>query len=186
MKNKEASYTDEQLVKLARQGDQTAYDILLKRYQLKIHHIIHFYLDDKATVHDLAQEVLIKIFRYLHCFKEESQFSTWLYRITQNTIKSYFRAISQRHDCEAQFANEQEWETNYSPEYQLLDIELGEQVALAITRLSNELRQCYDKHIFEGQTYEDIAKEMHCPIGTVRSRIARARKLMMEFVSFKS
>ncbi len=176
------SYSDEQLVRLAQKGNINAYNILLGRYYHKIQHIIYFYTSDRANVNDLAQEVLLKVYRYLDYFKEESLFSTWLYKITQNTVKNYFRTVSQRLDSEAQFVNEQYSAFSSSPEYLLINMEFGEQIESAISRLSEELRICYGMHIFEGFTYEDIAKKMHCPIGTVRSRIFRARKLLINYI----
>ena len=87
-----------------------------------------------------------------------------------------------RLDSEAQFANEQLFTLGSSPEYQLMNMEFGDLVDSAIAKLSEDLRLCYGMHIFEGQTYETIAQRMHCPIGTVRSRIFRARKLVMNYV----
>lgn len=177
---------DESLVRLAQTGDTKAYNALLQRYHNKIRQIVYFYIDDRAGANDLIQEVLLKVFRHLSEFKEESEFSTWLYRITQNTIKNYFRATNLRLDCETQFANEQLFTTSSSPEKQLMNMELGELVESAISRLSEDLRLCYGMHIFEGQTYEDIAQRMHCPVGTVRSRIFRARKLVMGYVRYNN
>jgi RNA polymerase sigma-70 factor (ECF subfamily) len=178
----ETSYSDEQIIRLAQDGNMNAYNILLGRYHLKIQQIIYFYISEHATVNDLTQEVLIKVYRYLEYFKEESQFSTWLYKITQNTIKNYFRTISMRLDSEAQYVNDQYSSLGTSPEYLLINMEFGEQIESAISRLSKELKLCYGMHILEGYTYEDIAKKMHCPIGTVRSRIFRARKLLIGYI----
>ncbi|BCA95500.1 RNA polymerase sigma factor [Legionella antarctica] len=174
--------SDEQLVRLAQKGNINAYNMLLGRYDHKIQHIIYFYTNDRSTVNDLAQEVLFKVYRYLDYFKEESTFSTWLYKITQNTVKNHFRTVSQRLDSEAQFVNEQYSVLNSSPEHLLINMEFGKQIESAISRLSEELRICYGMHILQGFTYEDIAKKMHCPIGTVRSRIFRARKLLINYI----
>lgn len=178
----ETSYSDEQLVALAQDGNTNAYNMLLGRYHHKIQQVIYFYINDRASVNDLTQEVLIKVYRYLDYFKEESLFSTWLYKITQNTIKNYFRAVSQRLDSEAQFVNEHYSSLGHSPESLLINMEFGEQIESAISRLTEELRLCYGMHLLEGYTYEDIAKRMHCPIGTVRSRIFRARKLLINYI----
>lgn len=180
--NIDTSCSDEYLVRLSQQGYSDACNILLQRYNHKVQQFIYFYVNDQTLVHDLAQEVLLKVYRHLKYFKEDSQFSTWLYRIVQNTLKNHFRSISLRLDSEAHYADEYYHSLCHSPEHQLINIEFGEQIAIAISRLSEELRICYGMHIFEGQTYEDIAKEMQCPIGTVRSRIFRARKLMMDYV----
>jgi RNA polymerase sigma-70 factor, ECF subfamily len=166
--NNTASYSDEDLVNLAQQGNRDAYNLLF---------------NDQASVNDLAQEVLLKVYRYLHYFKEKSQFSTWLYRITHNTIKNHYRSASTRTGLESELVDNQELLSHQSPEYVLISIEFGEQLELAISMLADELRVCYGMHIFDGQTYEDIAKKMNCPIGTVRSRIFRARKLLMASIA---
>ncbi len=177
--------TDLQLVHLAQEGNIDAYNILLSRYHKKIQQIVYFYVNDHAYVNDLVQEVLLKIFRHLSEFKNDSEFSTWMYRIVQNTVKNYFRTLTLRLDSETQFANEQSFIGYSSPESQLMNLELGDLVELAVAKLSEDLRLCYGMHIFEGQTYETIAQRMHCPIGTVRSRIFRARKLVMDYVESK-
>ncbi|PWY55316.1 RNA polymerase subunit sigma [Legionella qingyii] len=181
--SKETSYSDEDLINLARQGDMEAYNLLLSRYNNKIQQIIHLHIQDRANASDLAQEVLIKVYRYLHYFKEKCRFSTWLYRITQNTIKNHYRAANLRMDLEAEYADNYYPSVQLSPEYLLINIEFGEQLELVLSTLSKELRLCYAMYILDGQSYEDIAKKMDCPIGTVRSRIFRARKLIMESIS---
>lgn len=177
---KQTSCSDEDLVNLAQQGDMKAYNLLLSRYNNKIQKIINLHIQDRANVSDLVQEVLIKVYRYLQDFNEKSQFSTWLYRITQNTIKNHYRAANLRMDLEAEYADNYAPSTQLSPEYLLINIEFGERLELAISTLSDELRICYGMHIIDGRSYEDIAKKMDCPIGTVRSRIFRARKLLIQ------
>ena len=112
----------------------------LERYHNKIQQIIYFYIQDRANVNDLTQEVLLKVYRYLDYFKEESLFSTWLYKITQNTVKNYFRSINLRLDSEAQFVNDQYSSLGDSPEHILMNMEFGKQIEYAISRLSDELR----------------------------------------------
>ncbi len=175
--------SDEQLVRLAQDGDKKSYNLLLERYYYKILQMIQFNINDQANVNDLAQEVLLKVHRYLPYFKQKSKFSTWLYRITQNTIKNYYRTVSQRVDSELHFASEQNDSMIESPEHIIMNMEFNEKVVSAISKLSHDLRACYDMHTFDGQTYEEIAKRMHCPIGTVRSRIFRARKLLINSMS---
>ena len=109
--------SDIKLVHLAQQGNVDAYEALLARYHPKIKQMIFFYVSDHAYVNDLVQEVLIKIFRNLNEFKNDCEFSTWMYRIIQNTIKNYFRALNLRLDSEAQFANEQTFAACSSPEH---------------------------------------------------------------------
>lgn len=186
MINANQSITDQYLLKLARDGNQNAYNVLLERYHQKIRQMVYFYTNDFASANDLVQEVLIKVFQHVHEFKEDSTFSTWLYRITQNTIKNHIRATHLRTDSEARFAQEQSIACANSPEYELISMESAGLVDLAIEHLSEELRACYARHVFEGQTYDNIAQEMNCPIGTVRSRIFRARKLVYEFMNTKS
>lgn len=178
--------TDGSLVRLAQEGNSNAYTLLLERYQQKIRQTVYFYIKDHAYVNDLVQDILLKIFRYLGEFKEECEFSTWTYRIIQNTIKNHYRTMSLRSDSELRFADEQSTLFSASPEYHLMNIELGELVETAIAELSEDLRICFGMHIFEGHTYESIAQRMQCPVGTVRSRIFRARKLVLSVVGHKS
>lgn len=177
--NKKSSCSVKQLIKRAKNGDSESFNELFEQFIYKINQIILFHINDRSITPDVAQDVLLKIFRYLPYFKEDSQFLTWVYRIIQNTIKNYFRSVSTRIDSEAQFCIENCQEQNQDPERIVMSMEFGEQVELAMAELSDELRTCYGKHIFEGQSYEAIAKQLRCPIGTVRSRIYRARKLMM-------
>ncbi|RUR15889.1 sigma-70 family RNA polymerase sigma factor [Legionella sp. km535] len=180
--NRDNAYTDEYLVELARDGNSVAYNQLLERYDHKVQRVIYFYINDQAYAKDLAQEVLLKVYRNLHFFKDKSQFSTWLYKITQNTIKNYYRSASLRLDSEAHFVDEQYSSFYNSPEHQLMTTEITDQIESAVSQLSEDLRLCYGMHVFEGCTYEHIAQELNCPIGTVRSRIHRARKLVTNFV----
>ena len=123
--NSQLSLSDGCLVRLAQDGDASACNGILQRYDHKIRQIIYFNVSDHANVSDLTQEVFLKIFRHLSDFKEESEFSTWLYRIVQNTIKNYFRALSLRADSEAEFAKEQSLTLCASPEKQIMDAEFG-------------------------------------------------------------
>jgi len=173
---------DADLVRLAQNGNRQACNQLLARYNQKIKHVVSFHIDDHAHANDLAQDVLVKIVRYLPTFKEESVFSTWMYRITMNTIKNHFRSTNLRSCSEARYANEQQGSVYSSPEYHLMRMELDAFVETAVGQLSEELRLCYSMHLFEGQSYEAIAQKMQCPIGTVRSRIFRARKLIVDWV----
>lgn len=181
--NKKTSYSDEDLVNLAQQGTREAYNLLLSRYHTKIQQIIYLHIQDRANVSDLAQEVFIKVYRYLRYFKAKSQFSTWLYRITRNTIKNHYRTANARIELEAEYADGYYRTVQLSPEYLLINMELVEQLEEGISMLSEELRLCYRMFLFEGESYEDIAKKMDCPLGTVRSRIFRARKLLMEYMA---
>ena len=177
--NNSISCSDNELVVLAQKGNRNAYTILFKRYSLKIHHIIGSRINDYTLANDLTQEVLLKIFRYLSQFKEESEFSTWVYRITQNTIKNHYRECQKQLDncCEGIPVFEQTYQI--SPEMLLSYVELSKEFDKALAQLSEDLRTCFYKYEFDGLSYETISKEMNCPIGTVRSRIFRARKELM-------
>lgn len=179
---KATSYSDKHLVSLAQQGNMHAYNLLFERYNSKILKIIYFQIHDHANLNDLAQDVLIKVFRYLPDFKEQSEFSTWLYKITKNTIKNHYRILDQRLEGEAQYLAGNEDTFSDSPERGAINLEFNEQLELALAALPEDLRTSYSLHTFEGQSYEDIAVEMNCPIGTVRSRIFRARKLLIDFM----
>lgn len=173
-----AQYTDEQLVALAQADDTKAYNNLLARYDNKIYQIILFNINDTANVKDLKQEVLIKAYRSLQDFKIDSRFSTWIYRITQNTIKNHYRMQSQRQASETQFAIEQNYDNSGSPEQILMNSEFKQKVDEEIAKLPQAIRVCYGMYTFEGETYEHIAEKMQCPVGTVRSRIFRARQML--------
>jgi RNA polymerase sigma-70 factor (ECF subfamily) len=182
MMNRTTSFSDQDLINLGRKGHQDAYNLLLLRYHNKIEQIIQSYIRERANVSDLRQEVLIKVYRFLPHFNENSQFSTWVYRITQNTIKNYYRANTLRMDVETEFTDNYYSSDELSPEYLLINIEFGEQLEDALSTLSEDLRICYGMRLLDGQSYEDIAKKMDCPVGTVRSRIFRARKLVQESI----
>jgi len=181
--NKDNFHADEQLVQCAQQGEINAYNKLISRYKTKIYQIIYFNISDQANTNDLVQEVLLKVYRYLPYFKCNSLFSTWLYRIVHNTIKNHYRKVNLRLETELHYTNEQESTLINSPERLIMNYELSKKIETAIATLNDELRTCYDRHTFEGQSYKRIAKEMNCPIGTVRSRIYRARKLLIELIA---
>lgn len=171
-----------ELVRRAQGGDRSSCNLLLQQYSDKIKQMIVFHVNDKSMVHDLSQEVFLKIYRYLPHFKQESQFPTWLYRITQNTIKNYYRSMSPFLDSESFLSYQQEQRGNQNPESMMMCMELNYLLETALVSLPEELRLCYDLHVLEGQSYEDISRIMDCPIGTVRSRIHRARKLLQAAV----
>lgn len=183
MMNYDDSTTDRALVRLAQQGNLEAYDRLLSRYHYKVKQMVAFNISDSAQVNDLVQNILLKVFLALPEFKEDSKFSTWLYRIVQNTIKNHFRTSDLRVDSETLFAQEYEEHDDASPEYQLMDMEMNQILTEAILKLSDELRLSYSMYLFEQATYADIAKKMKCPLGTVRSRIHRARQLIRDYIS---
>lgn len=177
-----SNFSDEQLIRLAQKGNLEAYNQLLQRYSDKIKRIIYFYTNDWTYVNDLSQDVLFKIFKYLPSFNEQSKFSTWVYKIAQNTIKNHYRASLFRSESEQKFVNEQTSLYTASPESDLIGLEMNVLVEEAMANLPRDLRTCYGMHLIDGKTYEDIAKKMKCPIGTVRSRISRAKKQIKELV----
>lgn len=161
-----------QLVEQARSGERGAIGLLLHHYRPVIYGQIKLRVAEPADVDDLVQEVCIKVFRFIHLFKHNANFKTWLYRITQTTIINYYRSQT----LSQSFIYEEEPEsTNASPEDEIIHGELGEKIADFLVDLPSEVRQCFYLYSGLGLAYEEIAVRMHCPIGTVRSRIHRIR-----------
>ncbi len=178
-----AAPTDQQLVARVQKGDSRAFDMLVLKYQHKILGLISRYVHDSDEVQDVAQEAFIKAYRALPRFRGESAFYTWLYRIAINTAKNHLVARSRRppgSDVEVSDAEYfegggalREIET---PETALFGAELKQVVERAIRELPDDLRTAVTLREFDGLSYEDIAEIMDCPVGTVRSRIFRARE----------
>lgn len=174
---------DRELVKKVQQGEKSAFDLLVRKYQFKIIKLISRYVHDPSEASDVAQEAFLKAYRALPGFRGESAFYTWLYRIAINTAKNYIVAQSRRPpgaDIDAQEAEQfegqfflKEYET---PERLLLKDEIEATVFKAIEELPEDLRTAITLRELEGMSYEEIAQSMGCPIGTVRSRIFRARE----------
>lgn len=174
---------DRELVARVQQGDKRAFDVLVQRYQYKIIKLISRYVHDSNEALDIAQEAFLKAYRALPGFRGDSAFYTWLYRIAINTAKNYLVAQGRRppgSDIDAQEAEQfdgqsslKEYET---PERLLLKDEIEATVYKAIDELPEDLRTAISLREFEGMSYEEIAQTMGCPIGTVRSRIFRARE----------
>lgn len=175
--------TDQQLVERAQQGDTRAFDLLVRKYQHKITGLIGRYVHDHAEVQDVAQEAFIKAYRALGKFRAESAFYTWMYRIAINTAKNYLVAKGRRPpgsdldigDAEIvdQSGRLSDIET---PEASMVRDQLEAAVFEAIENLPEDLRTAITLREFDGLSYEDIAAIMQCPVGTVRSRIFRARE----------
>jgi RNA polymerase sigma-70 factor, ECF subfamily len=179
----ESRVTDEELVKRASKGDQRAFDLLVRKYQHRIFALISRYVRDQDEVQDVAQEAFIKAWRALPRFRGDSQFYTWLYRIAVNTAKNYLVSRGRRppgSDIDAedaeQFAGADGLRDSGTPESILMSQELGEVITRAIEALPQELKTAVTLREFDGLSYEDIAAIMECPVGTVRSRIFRARE----------
>jgi RNA polymerase sigma-70 factor (ECF subfamily) len=175
--------TDEELVKRVKKGDQRAFDLLVLKYQHRIHALIGRYIRDAYEVQDVAQEAFIKAYRALPHFRGESAFYTWLYRIAVNTAKNWLVAQGRRPpssdvdsaDAE-QFVDADGLHEIGTPEATLLSEELSREIHRVIDALPQELKTAVTLREFEGLSYEDIAAVMDCPVGTVRSRIFRARE----------
>ncbi len=174
---------DRELVARVQQGEKRAFDVLVQRYQYKIIKLISRYVHDPHEALDISQEAFLKAYRALPGFRGDSAFYTWLYRIAINTAKNYLVAQGRRppgSDIDAQDAEQfdgqsylKEYET---PERLLLKDEIEATVYQAIDDLPEDLRTAITLREFEGMSYEEIAQTMGCPIGTVRSRIFRARE----------
>lgn len=179
---------DQQLVVRAQHGDQQAFGLLVSKYQRKLARLLSRLIRDPAEVEDVAQETFIKAYRALGSFRGDSAFYTWLYRIGINTAKNYLVSQSRRAPTRTEFDSEEaesfeEGELlrdNNTPERMLLSKQIGETVNSAMEALPEELRTAIMLREIEGMSYEDIAKMMDCPIGTVRSRIFRARESVAE------
>jgi RNA polymerase sigma-70 factor (ECF subfamily) len=179
---------DRQLVERAQRGDKQAFSLLVEKYQRKLARLLSRFIRDPAEVEDVTQEAFIKAYRALPAFRGDSAFYTWLYRIGINTAKNYLMAMGRRAptstEVEAEEAEgfeegEQLRDIN-TPESVLLSKEIAETVNATIEKLPEELRKAIQMREIEGMSYEDIAQAMDCPIGTVRSRIFRAREAIAE------
>jgi len=175
--------SDEALVKRVQNGDKAAFDILVLKYQHKIVNLVGRYVHDQATALDVAQEAFIKAYKGLANFRGESAFYTWLYRIAINTAKNYLVSQARRRpeaEVDAQDAEQMGGDSalkdNATPEGMLLSEEIENAVRRTIEELPEDLRMAITLREIEGLSYEEIAQTMDCPIGTVRSRIFRARE----------
>jgi len=175
--------TDQQLVERVQAGDKAAFDILVLKYQHKIVNLVMRYVNDSAEALDVAQEAFLKAYRALPGFRGDSAFYTWLYRIAINTAKNYLVASKRRpldYDLDLQDPEQYEMQSRLSdvatPEGVALSEELREIVHRTIDGLPEDLRTAIVLRELEGMSYEEIAEAMDCPVGTVRSRIFRARE----------
>ena len=178
-----AKDTDKELVRRVQQGDKRAFDLLFGRYQHRILNLVGRYLRDPQEVEDVTQEAFIKAFKALPRFRGESAFYTWLYRIAINTAKNYLVAKSRRPPgtdvdvADAEFMESAEFlKESESPDAALARDELSAAIDEAIGQLPDDLRSAVTLREFDGLSYEQIAEIMDCPVGTVRSRIFRARE----------
>ncbi len=181
----DAQSSDQQLVELAKAGDSYAFELLLRKYQHKVSKLIMRYVRDMDEALDLTQETFIKAWKALPGFRGESAFYTWLYRIAVNTAKNYLSTAHQQArmvDLDAdetdQYADTPGLVTMDTPESVMNGAELHKVLKKALSELPEDLRSAITLREFEGLSYEEIAEVMDCPIGTVRSRIFRAREAL--------
>ncbi len=184
-----AADTDRQLVARVQKGDTRAFDMLVLKYQHKIFGLISRYVRDADEVQDVAQEAFIKAYNALPKFRGDSQFYTWLYRIAINTAKNHLVSRSRRPPGQDVEVSDAEYfeaggalRDIENPETALFGAELKAVVDDAIAGLPDDLRTAVTLREFDGLSYEDIADVMDCPVGTVRSRIFRAREAIDEQV----
>ncbi|MDX2478496.1 MAG: RNA polymerase sigma factor RpoE [Gammaproteobacteria bacterium] len=173
---------DNVLVERTQQGDQAAFGLLVEKYQHRLAKLVSRYIYDSAEVEDVCQEALIKAYRAIGNFRGESAFYTWLYRIAVNTAKNYLISQGRRppkSDIDAEDAVQIEagaaMRETGTPEANALTRELAETVTRAVDNLPEDLKMAITLREIEGLSYDEIAEVMACPIGTVRSRIFRAR-----------
>ena len=178
---------DQALVERVQQGDSRAFDMLVQKYQTRIAKLIARFVRNPADVQDVAQEAFIKAYRALPNFRGDSAFYTWLYRIAINTAKNHLVAAGRKNPSYAVDVQEVEkydpgqWLKEYAtPEREMLADEIQQTVSAAMEALPTDLREAISLREIEGLSYEDIAAVMDCPIGTVRSRIFRAREAIDE------
>jgi RNA polymerase sigma-70 factor (ECF subfamily) len=175
---------DQELVVRVQRGDKAAFDLLVRKYQHKIAKLVSRYVRDRAEVEDVTQEAFIKAYRALRGFRGDSAFYTWLYRIAINTAKNYLVAQGRRpltaniepEEAETLASDHGNTSELLTPERSMLAEEIGRTVERAIAALPEDLRTAITLRELDGLSYDDIAVAMDCPIGTVRSRIFRARE----------
>lgn len=188
--NLQKASSDEAIVKRVQQGDVSAYNILVIKYQHKVAQIISKFVGNSSDVNDVAQEAFIKAYKAINNFRGESSFYTWLYRIVVNAAKTYLESNSKRKNHidvdseEFQSIDSQGVLTSReSPDKIIESQELQQVILSAMNELPEELRQAIMLREVEGMSYEDMADLLQIPIGTVRSRIFRARQFIEEKMS---
>jgi RNA polymerase sigma-70 factor (ECF subfamily) len=177
---------DQVLVERAQKGDSRAFELLVSKYQRRLTRLLFRFIKDEHEVNDVAQEAFIKAYRALPNFRGDSAFYTWLYRIAINTAKNFLVVNGRQPVIQGSLATDEgelldltEQMPDYrTPETDLLNREIIQTVDAAVAGLPEELRQAITLREMEGLSYEEIAQTMNCPIGTVRSRIFRAREVI--------
>ncbi len=183
MKDREV---DQALVERAQQGDHKAFELLVSKYQRRLTRLLARFVKDEHEVNDVTQEALIKAYSALPNFRGESAFYTWLYRIGINTAKNFLATNGKKMVISADVANEEgemfdlsdQLADDHTPEAEMMNREILQTVEAAVARLPEDLRRAITLREMEGLSYDEIAQIMDCPIGTVRSRIFRAREVI--------
>jgi len=173
---------DDKLVKRAKKGDSRAFDLLVLKYQGRVAQLVARYLNNAAEVEDVTQEAFIKAYRALPNFRGDSAFYTWLYRIAANAAKNHLVALGRRPTSDMALDDSEVFDVpgrlkdHESPDEVIMGQQLEMLISRTIEELPVELRAALTLREFEGLSYEEIADVLECPIGTVRSRIFRARE----------
>jgi len=175
--------TDAELVKRVQNGDSKAFDVLVIKYQQRVINLITRFVSDYSECQDIAQEAFMKAYKGLHNFRGDSQFYTWLYRIAANSAKNYLASKSRKVPAQGIDAQDAEFydgesrlKDRESPESLMLTKEIEKTVFASIEALPEDLKMAIRLREMQGMSYDEIAQIMDCPIGTVRSRIFRARE----------
>ena len=180
---------DDKLVKRAKKGDSRAFDLLVLKYQGRVAQLVSRYVTNAAEVEDVTQEAFIKAYRALPKFRGDSAFYTWLYRIAANAAKNHLVALSRRPTTDLALDDSESYEVpgrlkdNESPDEVIMGKQLEAVISQAIDALPLELKAALTLREFEGLSYDEIAEVLECPIGTVRSRIFRAREAIDQKVA---
>lgn len=175
---------DQELVRRAQAGDQRAFELLVVKYQRRIARLLSRMIRDPSEIEDVSQEAFIKAYRALPSFRGESAFYTWLYRIAINTAKNHLSSLGRRPMLATEYEDEDgetldavaQMPDFHTPETELSNRQIVSTVNEAVDALPEDLREAITLREMDGLSYEDIALAMDCPIGTVRSRIFRARE----------
>ena len=174
---------DRALVERVQKGDSRAFDLLVRKYQHKIVGLISRYVADRSECQDVAQEAFVRAWRAIHSFRGDSAFYTWLYKIAVNTAKNHLVAMRRRPPNDDIAVDDAVYGTgaerlyeNATPEHEMMRQEIEQTVVSTVQALPEELRTAINLREVDGLSYEEIAEAMDCPIGTVRSRIFRARE----------
>jgi RNA polymerase sigma-70 factor (ECF subfamily) len=180
---------DDKLVKRAKKGDSRAFDLLVLKYQGRVAQLVSRYVNNAAEVEDVTQEAFIKAYRALPKFRGDSAFYTWLYRISANAAKNHLVALGRRPTTDLALDDSESYEVpgrlkdNESPDEVIMGQQLEAVISQAIDALPLELKAALTLREFEGLSYDEIAEVLECPIGTVRSRIFRAREAIDQKVA---